>query len=98
MAGCRTVRWVGEGAAATSAFTLGMGIDSNIFLVLLLGLQEVAGCGYSLPFLFFSAHSLALTVALTATLLDTLHPCATFTLMAVFCRVWSNARVRVQDG
>lgn len=73
-------------------------MDSPLFLVLLLGLQEVAGSGYSLPLLFFNAHSLSLALAFTATLLDSLHPCGTLALVALLPGVGSDARVRIQDG
>lgn len=82
---------------APSAFTLGMGMDPTLFLVLLLGIENVAGGRYSLPLLFFSAHSLALAMAFTPTLLNPLHPLGTLALMALLPRVGGNAGVRIQD-
>lgn len=81
---------------SSSAFILGLGMDSALFL--LLWLQEVAGGGYSLPFLFFSAHSLALALAFTATLFNTLQPGGTLALEAFLPGVRGDARVRIQDG
>lgn len=83
---------------APPTFTLGMGMDPTLFLVLLLGIEEVAGGRYSLPLLFFSAHSLALALAFTATLLNPLRPFGTLALMALLPGVGSDARVRIQNG
>lgn len=68
------------------------------FLMLLLGFQEVAGGRYSLPFFCFNAHSLALALAFTATVLNPLHPGGTLALMDVLPWVGGNARIRIQDG
>lgn len=82
----------------SSVFKLGVRMDSNLFLMLVLGLQEVAGGRYSLPLLFLNAHSLALALAFTATLLNPLYPCGTLGLMALLPGVGGDARVRIQDG
>lgn len=71
-------------------------MDSNFFLML--GPQEVAGGRYSLLLLFLNAHSLALALAFTTTLLNPLDPCGNLGLMAVLPGVRGDARVRIQDG
>lgn len=80
-----------------SAF-MGVGMDSPLFLMLLLGLHDVAAGRYSFSFLFLSADSLALALAFTATLLYALQPYGTLSLMAILPGVGGNARVGVQDG
>ncbi len=83
---------------SSSVFKLGVGMDSNLFLILVLGLQEVTGSRYSLSLLFLHAHSLALALAFTATLFNSLYPCGPFGLMALLPGVGGNTRVRIQDG
>ena len=68
------------------------------FFLMLLWQQEVAGGRYSLPLLVLSAHSLALALAFTATLFNTLPTCGTLALMALFPEVEGNSRVRIQSG
>lgn len=74
----------GEGAVASAVLAL--------FLLMLFGLEEVAGGRHGLLLLLLHAHSLALTLAFTATLARRLD------LMIVFSGVGGNARVRVEDG
>lgn len=66
-------------------------------LFLLLVFQGVAGVRYSLPFFSLNAHSLALALAFTATLLNPLHPGGTLALMDVLPGMGGNARIRIQD-
>lgn len=63
-----------------------------IFLLMLFGLEEVAGGRHGLLFLLLHAHSLALTLAFVTTLGGRLD------LMIVLSGVRGNARVRVEDG
>lgn len=63
--------------------------------MVLLGFQEGSGGGHSLSFLSFNAHSLALVVPPTDTLL---HYTGSLSLIAVLPRVRGNARVRLKDG
>lgn len=66
---------------------------------MLLGFREGSGGGgHSLSFLSLNARSLALVLALTATLLHPFNYAGSFTLIAVLPRVRGNARVRVKDG
>lgn len=60
-----------------------------IIMLLLFGLEEVAGGGHGLLLLLLHAHPLALTVAFAAGWLD---------LVSVLSGVGGNARVRVEDG
>lgn len=56
------------------------------------------GGGHSLSFLSLNAHSLALVLPLTATLLHRFTYAGSLTLIAVLPRVGGNARIRVKDG
>lgn len=65
---------------------------------MLLGFGEATGSGHSLPFLSLNAHSLALVLPLTATLLQPFNYAGSLPLTPVLPRVRGNARVRVKDG
>lgn len=67
-------------------------------LVLLLGFREASGGGYCLSFLSLNAHSLALVLPFTASLLRCFSHAGSLPLIAVLPRMGGNARVRVEDG
>lgn len=71
----------GEGAVSSAVL--------HVFLLLLFGLEEVAGGGHGLLLLLLHAHPLALTLAFAAGWLD---------LMSVLSGVGGDARVGVEDG
>lgn len=67
------------------------------FVIFLLLLQEVNNSGYSFPLFFLNACSLALALAFTAKLFNTIYS-GTFSLMDFLPGVRGNTRVRIQDG